>query len=258
MDIGLDWQFAPAALDQYCQEHAGRAAIIEDFIQRSAYRAPGLQDVIDQEDCAVFDLEAFNALKAEHEISFLDEDLNSLLERSLAGLNRIHRIVQDLRYFGSDRKQQRGLVDLGAVIRAAVGLIRHEARFRAELVVEIPNLPMIRSDGGRLSQVILNVVVNGVQSIAPGNPANNRVAITAELKPDTVVLSVSDTGAGMKPDVLANVFEPFFTTKAPGEGTGLGLAISRDIMRSLGGEIVAESTAGKGSQFTLIIPRDSD
>ena len=204
------------------------------------------------------DLREFEALQERHEIGFLGEDLHSLLVRSLNGLNRIHQIVQDLRYFGADRSGSSSWVDLNPLVHAALGLVRHEARFRAQLVVELPRLPPLRSDANRLSQVILNVLVNAMQSIEPGAPADNRVEIRATVSDTEVVLSVTDTGAGIPPQVLERVFEPFYTTKAPGEGTGLGLAISLDIMRSLGGDIRALSVVGEGSTFEIVIPRGDD
>ncbi len=201
------------------------------------------------------DLKAFEALAERHEIQFLGEDLDSLLVRSLTGLNRIHQIVQDLKYFGADRSRAQNWVELDPLVHAAFGLVRHEARFRAELVLDLPPLPVVHSDANRLSQVILNVLVNAVQAIPAGAPSENAVTVTGVVSDETVVLSVSDTGSGIDAASLDRIFEPFFTTKAPGEGTGLGLAISRDIMRSLGGEIYARSEVGVGSTFDVVIPR---
>jgi len=204
------------------------------------------------------DLEVLEALEERHEIRFLGEDLDTLVKRSLTGLNRIHQIVQDLRYFSADRPQETNWVDVEALVRAALNLVRHEARFRAEIVVDFPSLPAVRTDASRLSQVILNLLVNAVQSIDAGDPEHNEVMVTAEARSDEVVLVISDTGSGMSPDVLEQVFDPFFTTKDAGSGTGLGLSISQDIMLSLGGEIRATSEVGVGSRFEVSIPTGVD
>lgn len=204
---------------------------------------------------AVVDVDVFAELEERHEIEFLGEDLNSLVRRSLTGLNRIHQIVQDLRYFGVDRQHQSEWIDLNALVRSAVNLVRPDARFRARIVVDVDDLPAIRTDAGRLSQVVLNLVVNAVQAIEGGAPADNEVRASAKVGDDVIVLSISDTGSGISEDDLAMVFEPFFTTKAPGEGSGLGLAISRDIMRALGGDIHVKSEVGVGSCFDVVIPR---
>jgi two-component system NtrC family sensor kinase len=73
-----------------------------------------------------------------------------------------------------------------------------------------------------------------------------------------VLLSVKDNGTGMTSQVKEKIFQPFFTTKDPGLGTGLGLSISYDIVKSHGGEITVISEPGVGSEFTIILPSDSD
>lgn len=69
-----------------------------------------------------------------------------------------------------------------------------------------------------------------------------------------LVVSVTDTGCGIRPDALPLIFDPFFTTKEEGKGTGLGLSVSRAIVEAAGGEILVESNEGKGSTFTVILP----
>ena len=69
-----------------------------------------------------------------------------------------------------------------------------------------------------------------------------------------MVITVSDTGAGIPPDDLRRIFEPFYTTKGRGKGTGLGLAICRELVAALGGKIDVESTPGEGSTFTVRLP----
>jgi len=200
------------------------------------------------------DAERFEALANEHEMAFLSEDLDSLLARSLAGLNRIHQIVQDLRYFSHDRRIDVGWVDVAALVRAAANLVRHEARYRARVILDLPEFPAAHTDPNRLAQVLLNVLVNAVQAIPAGDPEGNEVRVEARRKGDEIVIAVSDTGDGIAADNVARVFEPFFTTKRPGEGTGLGLSISRDIMRALGGDISVESKPSRGSTFYLTVP----
>lgn len=200
-------------------------------------------------------LERFDELARRHEIAFLSEDLHSLLERSLSGLNRIHQVVQDLKYFSQDRRPNLTWVDVGGLVRAAANLVRHEARLRARFVLELPEIPVAYTDPNRLSQVLLNVLVNAVQAVPAGAPDRNEVRVQARADADNISLTVTDTGEGIPPDLLPRIFEPFFTTKSPGEGTGLGLSISRDIMRALGGDIWAESEPSSGSTFHLRIPR---
>lgn len=117
--------------------------------------------------------------------------------------------------------------------------------------------PMLRfhADGDRAEQIVLNLLSNAVKFTSGGG----RVRITTELTADKIILHIQDTGAGIPADKLEAVFEPFFQVGAPragaSRGTGLGLAISRELARAMGGDLTAESAPGKGSQFTLSLPR---
>lgn len=205
-------------------------------------------------DEGAVDQAGFDELERENEIRFLDEDLDSLLERSLAGLNRIHQIVQDLRYFSHDHRTESGWVDVGGLVRASVNLVRHEARFHTAVVVDVGELPAVESDANRLSQVILNVLVNAVQAIPPGSPTQNEVRVTSSMADGFLDLVVSDTGPGIDSEVIEKIFDPFFTTKESGIGTGLGLSIALDVMESLGGDLTVESEPGEGAKFTIRLP----
>ncbi|MCK5138995.1 MAG: histidine kinase, partial [Thermodesulfovibrionia bacterium] len=82
--------------------------------------------------------------------------------------------------------------------------------------------------------------------------------LTISVKPDTekkdVAIKITDTGSGIPQEQIKNIFEPFFTTKAVGKGTGLGLSVSQSLVKEHNGEIEVESTLGKGSTFTVILP----
>lgn len=106
--------------------------------------------------------------------------------------------------------------------------------------------------------MLQNLVSNAVKFTAPGG----RIAVRAAARGDTVRISVRDTGVGVAPEKLEFIFEPFVQLDrdltSPREGAGLGLAISRDLARAMGGDITAHSTPGRGSTFTLALPRTCD
>jgi signal transduction histidine kinase len=116
----------------------------------------------------------------------------------------------------------------------------------------------VYADPAKVQQILLNLLSNAVKF----TPAGGRISVGCAAEPHAVTISVSDTGIGISEEGLRRVFEPFFQvdarlTRTEG-GVGLGLAISRDLARSMGGELTAESTEGSGSTFLLRLPRHAD
>ena len=110
---------------------------------------------------------------------------------------------------------------------------------------------------GQIEQILVNLVINARQAMPTGGRL--KIEVREHRPSDTVEVSVSDTGVGIPPDQLRQIFEPFFTTKQPDEygrgGTGLGLSVCRQIIEQHQGRIRVESVAGKGSTFTLKLPK---
>jgi signal transduction histidine kinase len=114
------------------------------------------------------------------------------------------------------------------------------------------------ADQDKLQQILINLLSNAVKF----TPQGGRIMLELSTEPDQrgmATIRVSDTGVGIPDDKLQAIFEPFVqvgrSLSSPGEGTGLGLAISRDLARGMGGDLTAESEEGKGSVFTLTLPR---
>ena len=117
-------------------------------------------------------------------------------------------------------------------------------------VIAPSDLPPIRADWNHLKQVLLNLVLNGMQAM----PEGGTLTIEANADHRTLFLTIEDSGTGIRPEDLPKIFEPYFTTKAT--GSGLGLAIARRIIEAHGGKIVAESESGHGSRFRITLPLD--
>lgn len=193
-------------------------------------------------------------LSQEYEISFLQEDLEELLRRNLHGMQRIHQIVQDLRFFLHDSHGEAGWINVERLLETTLNLVKYEAKYRTHFELEFCGDADILSDANRLSQVFLNVLVNAIHAIEPGDVKGNQVTVQTQREDEFLDVMIRDTGVGMSERVLEQIFEPFFTTKDRGEGSGLGLSISRDILQSLGGQISATSQVGGGSEFVIRLP----
>lgn len=226
-------------------------SVMREYVEMISGFVEGLSVVASREPSVQAEIEA---LEAHFEIAFLREDLENLISRSLSGMQRIHQIVQDLRYFSHDVAQEPGWVDLEQLVSAVLHLVSHEARYRARLELDFSGLPQVFSDANKLSQVLLNLFVNAAHSIAPGNPEENFIRVSTRRDGEDVILSVQDSGVGIAPDVLPKIFDPFFTTKERGSATGLGLSIVQDILRGLGGELKVSSELGVGSVFEFRLP----
>ncbi|MBW2417467.1 MAG: hypothetical protein JRH19_02920 [Deltaproteobacteria bacterium] len=169
------------------------------------------------------------------------------------GLGRVGNIVAELLAFARPSESPPQLVDLGEAVRGILPIIRHEAKGRAEIVIELAQVPPVWGDARVLGQVCMNLAINGIQSIPRGGKGDDRVVLSTCREGDRVVLRVSDTGCGIPEDVLPRIFDPFFTTKDQGEGTGLGLAITHQLVARHSGEIAVESSPG-GTTFLVSLP----
>jgi PAS domain S-box-containing protein len=178
----------------------------------------------------------------------------ALLECS-EGAERVRTIVKDLKTFSRADEEWRGPVDVRRVLDSSISMAWNEIRPRARLTKEYGDAPQVEANEARLGQVFLNLLVNAAQAIREGNAKNNEIrVVTSTDALGRAVVEVSDTGAGIPPEIRSRVFDPFFTTKPLGVGTGLGLSICHGIVTSLGGEIQLASEIGRGTTFRVLLP----
>lgn len=167
---------------------------------------------------------------------------------------RITAVIADLRAFARPTTPAVGTADVARVVAWALRTSHHQLVDRALLSTTIEPGLHAAIDETRLGQVIVHLLVNAAQAIAPGRYAANKVNVTAEQRAAEVVIEVRDSGAGITPEVLRRVFEPFFTTRDVGQGEGLGLAVCHGIVCAAGGRMEVESTPGVGSVFRVVLP----
>jgi signal transduction histidine kinase len=168
---------------------------------------------------------------------------------------RAGNVIDRMRSLFKRQKLVSSTLDLQDLVEDTVAMARPDAMARrVKLRVQVPpNLPPAQGDRVHVQQVLLNLILNGMDAMS-AIPKSRRFLIVACAQTDhgNLQISVSDCGTGISPDDAVHIFEPFFTTKS--NGMGMGLAISRTIMEAHGGEIWMQSNAVDGTKFTFILP----
>jgi signal transduction histidine kinase len=219
---------------------------LDDFVRRlrsmlEEYRGAALTDA----ERARIE-ERWKTLKVDYALKYVDAMIQGIRE----GAERARKIVRDLRVFARGQDEVWQTVDLHEELESSLTLLNHLLKDRVTIHRKLGDLPSVECIRSQIDQVFLNLLANAAQAITgPG-------AITVETRRDgdAAVVTITDTGPGIPPDVIGRIFDPFFTTKPVGEGTGLGLSISYEIVKKHGGAITAESPAEGGAMFTLRLP----
>lgn len=189
-------------------------------------------------------------------ISEMLDEVLEMVDVNLHGIERISHIVRELKTFSRDEQGDLEVVDVADVVEASLRLVRNQIEHIAHLEVNVPShFGTLLTDRGKISQVLVNVLVNAAHAVSEAPHREHWVRLTCEDTGTEIHISVSDTGDGIAPENLEKIFEPFYTTKPASRGTGLGLWLCKDLVRMLGGRISVESTVGSGSRFTIALPR---
>ncbi len=194
---------------------------------------------------------ALAEMKQQIDIAYMRKDVGNLLTESMDGLQRVKRIVQDLKDFSHMEQQEKQWANLEQGLDSTLNIVWNELKYKADVVKEYAGIPQIECIPAQLNQVFLNLLVNAVQSIED----HGQITVRTGVDGDNVWVEVEDTGKGIKPEHLSRIFDPFFTTKPVGSGTGLGLSLSYNVVQEHGGRIEVKSELGKGSVFRVVLPQ---
>jgi PAS domain S-box-containing protein len=196
------------------------------------------------------------ALSEELDLDYVRVNLDRVLARTREGVQRVTKIVQDLRGLARTAPPQLEEAHIPDLVDMSLEMIRGRLR-RQGIAVELDYgpTPKVRCVATQISQVLLNLLVNAMQAIeSKGKSPDARIRVATRRLDHELLIEVADNGCGIADKDLSNLFDPFFTTKPVGEGTGLGLSICHGIVSGHGGRIEVDSQPGEGSRFRVFLP----
>ncbi|MGY0799284.1 ATP-binding protein [Lysobacter sp. A286] len=191
------------------------------------------------------------AMRERLDIDFIIGDVPKLLEESREGIERVTKIVQDLKDFsrvGPDEPMQAADIEKG--LESTLNIVWNDLKYKVRIEKYYSPLPPVECHVSEINQVLMNLLINAGQAI------HERGVIVMATGADDgeVWISISDSGCGIPDEVLQRVFDPFYTTKPIGRGTGLGLAVCYSIVAKHHGRIEVSSRLGVGSTFRVVLP----
>lgn len=203
-------------------------------------------------------LSEIKEMKDEYAYDDLLSDLKELVSDIKKGAVRTIEIVKGLRVFSRLDEEEMKPANVNDALDATLVLLRNKTKnkinvkkFYDDSITDINCFP------GQLNQVFMNILNNGIQAI-PEDRKDGEVQLYTENQDQHVMIKIKDNGSGMSEQVKRRIFEPFFTTKPVGIGTGLGMSITFGIIEKHGGNIYCNSEEGKGTEFSILIPKHMD
>ncbi len=190
----------------------------------------------------------------EIDLDYIQDDLPKILDSMKNGAERVKSIVLSLRNFARlDEAESKkvniheGLDNTLMILQQKLGAI--------QVIKEYAFLPEVYCFAGELNQVFMNLLNNAIDALATITKNTPTIWIRTAVKENNqIAISITDNGAGIKPEIKPKIFDPFFTTKPVGQGTGLGLSISHQIVQQHQGQLLCSSQLGVGTEFTILLP----
>jgi signal transduction histidine kinase len=178
------------------------------------------------------------------------DEREAIFEEILRQTQRVNRAINDLLSYARPSTPELLPGSLNDPLRRALTLMdaqKNAAHVTLDLFIE-PNLPPVLVDTQQMQQVLVNLMMNGLQAM----PTGGTLTVKSGFKDSEVFIEISDTGPGIPKEIMQDIFKPFFTTKH--QGTGLGLSICRSIIENHCGRIEVESERGNGALFRISLP----
>lgn len=234
------------SLSNYQKDINGLIAMYKEFVTLIRPQAEN-----DKTGVIAKAVQAIEAYEKDIDLEYLIKDIDDLMRESGEGLERIKKIVMDLKDFahpGEDTLQE---TDVNACIESTLNVIRNEIKYKAEVKKNYGELPILMCYPQQLNQVFMNMIINSVQAMTR---SMGEIVITTDSLPSGIRIRIRDNGSGIEKKNQTRIFDPFFTTKEVGKGTGLGMNVVYNIIKKHQGTIELWSEVGKGTEFTIILP----
>lgn len=181
------------------------------------------------------------------DLDFVLEDFGELLRDSRAGIERIARIVRDLKGFSSVDQPEEQVVDLNAQLDSLLAVVRGQTPPAVTLTSDFQPLPPLLCLPGHLNQAFLNILKNALQAVG----SQGTVSVRTRAVGEAITVEIADNGPGIPEEVRPRIFDPFFTTRGVGDGTGLGLTVARDIILTHSGTMAVDCPPTGGTTLTI-------
>ncbi|MEO7326293.1 MAG: ATP-binding protein [Dokdonella sp.] len=196
---------------------------------------------------------ALEEARRRFDLDFLATDVGQLLTESREGIDRVCKIVQDLKEFSrGSHKEDWVKADIHKGLDSTLNIAWNELKYKSEVIKTFGDLPLVECLPSELNQVFLNILLNAGHAIKE----RGLITVSTGCSNGKIWIAIADDGEGIPEDVLPRIFEPFFTTKPVGSGTGLGLAISYGIVAKHHGTIEVTSVPGQGTLFRIELPTE--
>ncbi len=197
-----------------------------------------------------------NAYKEEIDYDYLKEEIDQLLSGIGEGASRTAEIVKGLRIFSRLDEDDLKKANINEGLESTLVITNNLLNNIIKIEKHYADLPLIECYPGKLNQVFLNIISNGIYAVRKkfADAEGGLLTISTSFDDTSVFIKIADNGTGMDENTKKKLFEPFFTTKDVGEGTGLGLSIAYNTINKHNGQIQVNSEIGKGTEFILILP----
>jgi signal transduction histidine kinase len=189
----------------------------------------------------------------ELDMDYVVADSAEIVADCIEGIDRVARIVADLRGFANIDRPSRELVDLNANLEEVVNVFRGQLPPGVAVRLDRCPLPRVACFPGHINQALLGTLRNAVQAVQDAK-REGTVVVRSRAVEHGVEVVIEDSGVGMAPAEQARIFDPFYTTRVVGQGVGLGMTVARDVVQAHGGRIAVDSEPNVGTKITIFLP----